>query len=243
LIFVGAPIVIGANAASAAEKGYIIEQDSGMLGPMKVWCKRGAIKILQKRTHCAVIMKAPNWKVSFLNTITNALYQTDAAHWRGQELQVIGWISMARYGGLVAVKGKSEHAEICGVQTTVTHLETPEKNRETDEKNTITKYRTMVSSVSYSGATAFGLPPQALQVVQRYYKIPAAPGFPMRVSMINQWGSDKDEITTSKCERAVVPDSTFELPKKFHLVKNETEVQTSKDKELYQDFLNGMNSE
>jgi hypothetical protein len=192
-------------------------------------------------TGCNLIMKAPEWKVSYFNDRAKVIYQTDAQHFQGRSSLAFSDVFGARFLGVVPVPGKAAASTVAGLNVRVLRMTSATPKAPKGPRPPGAE-RIYVRQATYYGTDDLSLPPSVSLVLQRYYKIPSVAGFPVKVSIVNDAGHDKKELNTESCTRSPMPPSTFDIPSGYKRVNSEPAVVANDQKDLLNDMVEGFGS-
>ena len=176
-------------------------------------------------TNCVLIMKAPDWKVSYFNTDSKVLYESDPKNWQGKSSGFLaGLLGASRFLALTEGETKINAQSIAGLHCNETKM-VRIRPLPTDRL----KSSNELKSAKYYGTTDLALPQTAAFVVQRYYRIPTLKDFPVRVEIFDRQGRSKNEVNTISCERLVCPPSWLTVPAGYRRVTSEEAVLAGQD--------------
>ena len=177
-------------------------------------------------------MKAPDWKVNYFNTNSRVLFETDAKNWQGKSSGYFaGLVSASRFLALSEGKTKYNAKSISGLRCNETEL----VRIGTLPPDTV-RYKNELKAATYFATNDLHLPPQAVLVLQRFYRIPTLKGFPIRVDIFDLKGRQKNELDTTSCKRSDFDSSTFAVPSNYRKVANEEAVLASHQGGLLEDM-------
>ena len=224
--------------AVGKDSGLMLCQSSGVCGKAEIYASSNGLKLVQKSTNCALIMKAPDWKVSYFNTNSKVMFETNANNWQGKSSGYFaGLVSASRFLALCQGRTKIDAKSIFGLHCNETQL----VRIGTLPPDTI-RFKNELKAATYFGTSDLHLPPQAVLVLQRFYRIPTLKGFPIRVIVIDLKGRLKNELDTTSCVKAAFASSTFAVPSNYRKVATEEAVLASHQQGLLQDMSDDLGS-
>ena len=226
-----------AQSPSGKEPGFTLCQTSGVCGKTQIYASSKGLKLVQKSTKCVLLMKAPDWKVHFFNTASKVIYETDAKNWKGNSsCFVVGLISAGRFSALKPRQTKATTAtSIAGLHCHEIHLERIGVLPPDTPQNKIE-----LKSAIYCGTTDLSVPPQAILVVQRFYRIPTLNGFPVKVDIFGLGGLRKTELNTSSRMNSDFDSATFAVPPAYKKVTTEEAVVVGSQQDLLDEMSDSL---
>jgi len=229
-------VILSVGPALCAESSFHLRQESGVIGDIDIYVCKSALKLVQNKLGRGFVMRAPLWRVQFFNVPAKAVYETDVDRFKGGT--AAGLLSSARFVGLVPAKTNNKHAVVANRKATVSEWRKRMRisfSPKADEWD-------LVRSATYYAAEDLPVSPQGALAVQRYCRLPAVGGFPLKVDIINENGNRKNEFRTVSCESVNLPEGFFSVGKDYKRVHSEEAVAVHGHGELLKDVIETLDS-
>ena len=193
-------LATAARAASAAEQGWLFDQNTQTLGKMTLYYEvNKAIRIDVERTKSTLVMKSPDWRVQLFHKSRGLSFTSEADSFDEQfHATSAAMVSTLRSG--IKVKFKNDGvfagipAKVYGYQST---------KEQTEE--------TLIKSADYTVCT-LPIPSKAAHVVQKLYNVPFIDALPLAFFIKSPNDRDYRELNTFYAKKKTLDSTTFDVP-------------------------------
>jgi hypothetical protein len=223
-----AALLIAAQPAALSLDAYRLGQTSHEVGTQKVTlCQRGLLISAVDQPY-EIIARPPKWEVCLLNRQSKTYYMSDLRAWRGMFGMSMAFLGN-RFQNIELVEEKTNE-NLKGLTITLfkqrAALGVPPQGRLSGRG----RYNAMSRNARYYLTKQLAIPREPCAILCVLYHLPVKDMVPLKMTCLDENGTEREDLTTLSYEKASVPETFFDLPAGFRRVEKQSGVELDSSK-------------
>jgi hypothetical protein len=207
---------IAARDKDAVHDGFILEQNTELVGGLTIICSAKGVKATSDKKSVSVLCVAPFTEVVLFSDRTKKYHATSFKDFRcpvGSTLSVVNSCLLSDIPTIKTADASYKKMKVHAVESTPQFTQKQVARFNASE----VPGRAARSMTAYS-TDDLRLPPQIGQVLERFLTLPNMPGMPVFAQFIDLGGDKNNFLTTTSVKKGVINDSAFSLPPTYKKV-------------------------